>query len=264
MSIFTRKGTSIDELKYNFDSGARPNRFDANFFLPNSFSNDVLTESKLMGVRLESCQLPGRELEVKSFSEYGQVRQMPTGTIDGSGGSMDFTFRCDQHFADRLIIEAWQQIVFSSAPSTMKKDVEGNVIGTTNDETGSVLNPSMSWYDDYIGKVEIIQHRLDGKKALKVNLYEAYPIKFEPQELNRGTSDEIMKFTCTIAFRNWESEYVAAPERSALNKGRVILDSLLEGGKILDRFGKGGKFNKTLSNLDTRTTQINNLFGGGG
>jgi len=244
------RGTTIDELKYNFDAGARTNRFDAQFLLPSSFNTGGEIES--MSIRLESCQLPGRELEVKAFSEYGQVRQMPTGKIDGSGGSMDFTFICDQHFADRLIIEAWQQSIFSAEP-------------TGNDEqmTGNVLTPSMAWYDDYIGQINIFQQRMDGKNALKVMLYEAYPIKFAAQELSRTTKD-IMKFTCTIAYRNWESEYVDAPERSALNKGRVILDALLGGAKVLGRFGKADKFRKKLSNLDTRATQINNLFGDGG
>ena len=188
---------------------------------------------------------------------------MPTGDID-LGGTMDFTFICDQHFADRLVIEAWQQTVFSAYPDgTKTRSKDGDPEFSDNNESGSEISPKMSWYDDYIGRIEIFQLRMDDKQALKFTLHEAYPVKIAAQELSRSSKD-IMKFTCTIAYRNWESEYIDAPERSALNKGRVILDALLGGAKVLGRFGKADKFRKKLSNLDTRATQINNLFGDGG
>jgi hypothetical protein len=174
---------------------------------------------------------------------------MPTGKVD-DGGKINFTFICDQSFADRLIIEAWQSIIYSA-------------------NGGNSSMPKFAWYDDYKGEVKVIQHRKDRKdsedlkrNALEYRLFEAYPISFDEQALDQNEKG-IMKFKCTLAYRYWESKYIPAPERSALNKGRVILDALLEGSNLLSRFGKEGKIRKTLTNLDTRTTQINNLFGGG-
>ena len=286
MSIFSRNKKTIDELKYNFDSGARANRFYMEFHLPTGFNSkgDEKGGTRSMGLRVDSVSLPGRELEVKQFSEYGQVRNLPTGGIDVGGNTIDVVFNCDQNFADRLIIEAWQQTIFSAEIPPDKDDPQFKAeyaeyrekqIEEQNSEvclnnplptptSGNVLNPQMMYYDDYIGQVEIHQQRLDGKKALSYKLYEAYPVSFEAQELSMQTSDEILKFTVKIAFRNWDSKYHNHPMRSALNKGRVILDSLLDGANLLGRFGKGDKFRKTLSNLDTRATQVNNLFNDGG
>ena len=94
--------SSIDDLKYNFDSGARGNRFDVNFFLPHayfgttekkiSFSDpkDVSTKQteiikspgRVMGLRVESCSLPGRSIGTTGWSEQGMERQMPDGTVN--------------------------------------------------------------------------------------------------------------------------------------------------------------------------------------
>tara|TARA_B100000287_G_scaffold383780_1_gene389788 strand:+ start:6277 stop:7092 length:816 start_codon:yes stop_codon:yes gene_type:complete len=270
---------NIDELKYNFDQGARGNRYDVQFVLPVSFGTEAVAEvqevkddegnvttkgvegkpaengnPRTMGLRVESCTLPGRSLGTTSWSEYGQERQMPDGSVD-DGGTVDFTFICDQSFGDRLIIEGWQQTIFAN-PST-------------NGVQGTADMPKMSFYDDYIGKVHIIQHRSDRKdsedtkrNALKYTLHEAYPVEFSDMSLGQ-TETGIMRFQCTLAYRFWESEYIPAPERSLLNKGRGLLDALLGGSNLLSRFGKEGKLRKTLTNLDTRTSQISNIFGGG-
>jgi hypothetical protein len=270
--------TSIDELKYNFDQGARGNRYDVQFMLPVSFGQASVAEVKevkddegnvttkgvkgkpaengnprTMGLRVESCSLPGRSLGTKKWSEYGAERQMPDGTVD-DGGDIDFTFICDQSFGDRLIIEGWQQTIFGN-PST-------------NGVQGTADMPKMEFYENYIGRVHIIQHRTDRKdsedskrNALEYTLHEAYPVSFEEITLGQAETG-IIKFKCKIAYRYWESKYIPAPERSLLNKGRGLLDALLGGSNLLSRFGKEGKVRKTLTNLDTRTSQIANLFGG--
>jgi hypothetical protein len=271
--------STVDEIKYNFDVGARGNRYDVNFFLPvNLFGTKAqpaqeevknaegeVTQpakeaqpakhgnSRTMGLRVESCSLPGRSISTTGWAAQGQERQMPDGVID-DGGTIDFSFICDQSFADRLIIEAWNHSVFSAKSDLMEREAPSAF-------------PVMSWYDDFIGRVEIIQRRIDGRgkeggSALKYTLEEAYPVSFDEMSLGHA-EDGIMKFKCTFAYRYWKSEYYDAPKRSLLNKGRGLLDALLGGSNLLSRFGKEGKVRKTLTNLDTRTSQINNIFGGG-
>jgi hypothetical protein len=323
MGLFTnnRTGSSVDELKYNFDQGARGNRFDVNFFLPGTFGykqrtnagqsvtdsafdgtdkathggkeiREIVvtgknkkgwtgtTDSRVMGLRVESCTLPGREIETTRFSEYGAERTMPIGTVD-DGGTIDFTFICDQSFADRLIIEAWQSMVYSggimSAGGTITEDMiadggeDGNAkVGDSYEGEhfgGTIEMPKLGWYDDYIGRVQIIQHRTDRKgsedtkrNALEYTLHEAYPVSFDEQTLGMEETG-IMKFKCTIAYRFWESKYIPAPKRSLLNRGRGLLDALLGGSNLLSRFGKEGKLRNKLTNLDNRATEIKNLFG---
>jgi len=289
--------SSIDELKYNFDVGARANRFDVRFLLPSAYfgkSKQVIsfdgektednpqgktskvenTDGRLMGLRVESCSLPGRSLGTTDWSEYGQTRAMPTGEVN-DGGTVDFTFICDQSFADRLIIEAWQQVIFTAGENKAAvagqeaTDEQEAVTPQSAEVTGTAAMPKMAYYDDYIGRVEIIQHRTDRKgsedtkrNALEYTLHEAYPVSFSPQSLSMSAAESgVMKFSCTIAYRYWESKYIPAPKRSLLNKGRGLLDALLGGSNLLSRFGKEGKIRDKLTNLDNRATEIKNLFG---
>ena len=245
------RNNTIDDIKYNFDQGARGNRFDVMFFLPVKYFGGAEGDPSKMGIRVESCELPGRSISTSSFAEHGAERSMPDGTVD-DGGTTSMTFICDQAFADRFIIEAWQSLVYSAKGSK-----------------GNQVHPVFSYYNDYIGEIQINQNRTDHKGgddskgvALTYELHECYPTEFSSQDLSVDGS--LMKFTVTFAYKYWTSEYNKnVHQRSFLNKGRVILDSLLEGSNLLSRFGKEGKVRKTLTNLDTRSSQLNNIFGGG-
>ena len=81
------------------------------------------------------------------WGEYGQKRSMPHAVNDG--GETTFSFFCDQTFADRLIIEAWQSLVYTAG--------EGNQ-----------LQPTFAYYNDYIGQVDITQYRVDGGSSNEI------------------------------------------------------------------------------------------------
>ena len=229
------KGTGIDRFVANFDTGARANRFQADFFGPMGLS--------LEGLRCDTASLPGRTIESTAWNEYGQKRQMPNAVNDG--GETTFSFFCDQAFADRLIIEAWQSLVFTAGE-------------------GSQLQPVFNYYNDYVGEVHITQYRTDGGSALKYKLYECYPKVIDPMALDANTPDSILKFGCTIAYRGWEVEYTQPPELSGLNKGRRFLNIAMEALSVGSRYGsKGDKLLSKLTSADTNLGKINNVFGNG-
>lgn len=243
----------IDKFKYNFDNGARPNRFEVKFLCPSIGLN-------WEGLRVETCSLPGRQLETSQFSEYGPIRNLPFQTAY-DGGQVDFTFLCDSSFADRFLIEAWMDEIVSGGASTLA-GVKGDGSGNALDAFGNRAKPTYSYYNNYVGEVYITQLRHNGKGALQYRLFEAYPVAFAPMELNSGTRDDIMRFTCTIAFRTFSTEYVEDPSAGGLiNKGRKILDILLDAGNIADRFGRGNSFNDRLRKLDERLSRIGSIFG---
>ncbi len=102
--IHTKRRFKIDTFRYNFDQGARGNRFSVDFYCPPlGFS--------LEGLRCVSASLPGRQLETADFSEYGPTRKLPY-NLGMDGQEVTFTFVCDSSFADRYLIEAWQSAIF--------------------------------------------------------------------------------------------------------------------------------------------------------
>jgi hypothetical protein len=234
-------GTSIDKFKFNFDQGARSNRFSVDIHCPKlGFS--------LEGIRVESCSLPGRQLTTNPWSEYGVRRNMVTGEILEDGGTIELTFLCDSSFEDRFLIESWNSIIYENAGL----------------QEGTTTHPIFAYLDDYSGTVNIAQLRHNDKEALTYTLNEAYPSAFAPQEMSQGESG-IMKFSCTISFRNWTSEYKAAPKLSALNKGRRALRGFADALGTLGRYNKTAqKFADRLTRSDSRLGRLANLFGGNG
>lgn len=225
-----REELNIDRLRFNFDQGARANRFLVNLFLP-----EKLSGFKFEGIRCISATLPGRTLETTEFSEYGATRKMPFQTQHDEA---TFTFLCDSSFADRFIIDAWQSIVY-----------------TGSEGTGNSAMPIFSYYNDYVGQVEITQLTRKGDNALKYTLYEAYPVAFAAQDLSWESTDEIMKFECTIAYRTFDVSYEKPSNVSGLNRGIRSISALR------DLLGVFGNKSNTLNRFENRLRDLSSLFG---
>ena len=233
---------SLDKFKANFDGGARANRFNVDIMGPEGIA--------LQGLRCESVSMPGRQLTHEGWSAYGPLQHMPY-NIDHDGNQVTMTFRCDSTFFDRLILETWQTAIFTAG-------------------AGDSYHPIFNYYQDYIGTVQIDQQRKDGSPALRYELKEAYPIAYAAQELNSTTTDDIMKFSVTFAFRTFETSY-HLPDSGGLfgkiNKGRKYLDLALNTLKLGSRFNKkAGKWLNKLESLDTalaRGAQTYKQHGGG-
>lgn len=222
----------IDKLKYNFDQGARPNRYAVDI-------RCAALGIQMEAIRCVSATLPGKQLETSEASEYGPARKMPYGvTMDG--GEASFTFLCDSSFADRFLIETWQSFIYG------QDDLENEVL---------LQLPQFSYYQDYVGQVEIATLTQQDKKSLVYKLHEAYPISFSAQELSYEQTDELLRFECTFAFRSFTTEYRNPGAISGLNRGARAL------GLFNDLLGLAGKGpNKKITKFAERLNRISGFF----
>jgi len=217
----------IDKIKYNFDQGARVNRFIVDMYCPKLKIN-------FEGLRCIEAQLPGRQLTTDEASEYGPSRKVPY-NLDHDGQEVTFTFACDSTFADRFLIEAWQGVIFGG-------------------EGGSSLLPQFNYYYDYVGEVHISQMTQSDKKSLKYVLHEAYPVAFLPMQLSSERGDEILRFECTFAFRTWESFYENPRSVTGLNRGARAL------GALNDALGLFGNKSKSLAKFQERLNKLSSIL----
>lgn len=241
-------GKSIDHFKSRFDDGARSNRFHVNFHCPS-------LDLKLEGWRVESCNLPGRQIQVEQFSTYGPLVQFPY-NIDHDGGQMTTVFRCDSNFIDRALIEFWQDSIFSGEHSDASL------------ERGNSAKPVFNYYEEYVGEMEIFQLRRNDKNAMRYKLHEVYPLSYAPMELNSTSTDQLLTFSVTWAFRTFSVEISDPPELSLLNKGRRFLDVALDTLKVASRYNKkSGSYLNRLEQFDNVLSsgqQLARAIGGGG
>tara|TARA_Y100000114_G_scaffold37093_1_gene32673 strand:+ start:3183 stop:4037 length:855 start_codon:yes stop_codon:yes gene_type:complete len=241
---FKRGGLGIDQLRYQFDQGARPNRFTVDFYCPN-------LNIALEGVRCVNASLPGRQIEAGDFSTYGPLQKMPF-NVGMDGQEVSFQFICDSSFADRFIIEAWQGAIFGGTANVGKAFDSPDA-----PNQGNSVNPQFSYYNDYVGEIVIKQITRSDKKSLQYRIYEAYPISFSPMELASDQTDSLMRFECTFAFRTWESEYSNPNPVSGINKGRRFLDIL----SSVTNLKKGGNSaNDTLQRFNDRLARLGGFF----
>lgn len=251
--ISEKKRFTIDKFRYNFDSGARANRYTVDFYCP---PLGIAME----GLRCTNASLPGRQLEAQDFSEYGPVRKLPYNiTMDGQ--EVTFEFVCDSAFADRFVIEAWQSAIYQGGGNIQAKLSEED--GTIDnyyktDRMGSSIKPTFAYYDEYVGEVVIKQITRSNENALVYRIHEAYPLAFAPMELSYDSDNQLMKFQCTFAFRTWDSEYGNPNPVTGINKGRRAIDALLG----IANLRKGGNSaNNTLQRFNDRLARFGGLFG---
>ena len=273
----TAKRLNIDQLRYQFDQGARPNRYTVDFYCP------PLSLS-LEGVRCITASLPGRQLETADWSEYGPTRKMPY-MLGMDGQEVSFTFICDSSFADRFLIEAWQSAIFTGQSGTQARrdandELQNDVIRAEmagrwdEDESnrrnkaltkkladidaGNSINPQFEYYSNYVGEIVVKQITRSDKKSLQYRIHEAYPVSFAPMELSAEAGDQLMRFETTFAFRTWESEYSNPNPVSGINKGRRWLDVWAD----VTNLRKGGNSaNTSLQRFNDRLATLGGLFG---
>ena len=224
--------STIDTLKYKFDQGARTNRYAVNLFCNKLNIN-------MDGIRCINATLPGKQLETSEVSEYGPARKMPY-NVSMDGGEVSFTFLCDSSFADRFLIEAWQGFIFGQDDLT---------------NSDRLKNPQFSYYNDYIGQVQIQQLNQNGKPSLIYTLEDAYPVSFSAQELSYETMDDIMKFESTFSFRAFTTDYKNTQSLSGLNRGARAISI------FNDLLGLAGKQpNKKITKFAERLNRISGIF----
>ena len=284
LSEYSERGRfNIDKLRYNFDQGARPNRYTVDFYCPP-------LGIALEGLRCQTASLSGRQLETGDFSEYGPTRKLPF-NLSMDGQEVSFTFVCDSSFADRYIIDAWQGAIFTgtkdggSSTSTIETiktekntlvnptqeevdNLEGDITSVEKQTTtnyyanraglGSSVHPTFSYYENYVGEIVVKQITQQNKNSLVYRIHEAYPVSFAPMELSYASSDEILKFECTFAFRTWDSQYENPNPVSGINKGRRFLDILASTRNL--RKG-GNKANDTVQRFQDRLARLGGIFG---
>ena len=231
---FRSRGLRLDKFRYNFDQGARPNRYEVNFYCPNLGIN-------LEGLRCTEATLPGRQLESVDWSPYGPTEKRPY-QVSMDNQEVTFQFVCDVNFSDRYIIEAWLGAIFAGG-----------------DGSSSVL-PEFSYYNDYIGEIHINTMAQNEEKALSYKLINAFPISYAPMSFGYDQTDSLLKFECTFAFKTYTTTYHFTPTSSALNRGSRAIDALL-GLTNLPIFGReGNSANNTLQRFNDRLRKLSGFF----
>jgi hypothetical protein len=169
----------------------------------------------IRGIRCTNITLPGRSFITTPHTEYaGGPKTNRIQGIDYEGGQLQMTFMCDETFDDKNKIELWQQMIYDDAFQ-------------------------YSYYNDYIGHIEIVQQARNKQPIYSVKLYEAFPTSIQAQNLDAAGGAALQTFTCSFAYRTWSSNFKNG-----------------SGGLL------GGLFNKVSGKINTKIDQkLDKLLG---
>ena len=175
----------IDQFKAQYDTMARPNRFNVAIF---GVGNKV-KGLKLRGIRCESASHPGRGFMTATPADHGPRRTVP---LAPQYDPFDCVFRLDNRMEDRRIIDLWQEQIFTPAPEFMNR-----------------------YHDDYQGTIYLEQLDHYGQCIMRTVMVEAFPMQISSMAFSQDDSS-IQKVSCQFMYRNFYSEYPNAGSSSLI------------------------------------------------
>lgn len=133
--------------------------------------------------RIDSAELPGRSIQTSNVKYYGVPSRVG---YDVTYPEIGITMICSESMREKLLMTQWQDLIVNqharpNAPPYMF---------------------DLGYYDDYVGRVQILQYAPNGTLVYKMTLIEAYPVQVNSMPVNWG-SEEIHKLNVSFAYKYW-------------------------------------------------------------
>jgi hypothetical protein len=252
----------IGEFISYFDTGARPNYFDVQIIGGDSQGGFQFKTNDGHNFRCINATFPGVELGTNEEATFGAPRQIPNGTVSYDGG-LALTFLCDTFFYDRILIDAWQRMIFEGSPAN----------SSHSRERGTKFQPVMRYLDDYTGTINVAQLSQGGKQRMLYEFQDVYPVSYSEQSVaSSNEAGGIMEFEVTFEYKNFEVSYPSdedevrtiepmdnGAKQDPLGKGS-ILGATMDTLKVLSRFNpKAGEYLNKVSGLEGQITRGKNI-----
>jgi hypothetical protein len=183
---------SLSEFKNSFTGDlARPNRFWVQIPLPiRSFGEDIIDDSRILTLRCENAQLPGKTFATTEQRTYGPVEKHP---YLATYNDIDLTFILADDMRTKKVFDEWLDYVNPER---------------TND---------FGYRQDYQTDITVQQYSVADEMTYQTIMYEAFPVSMNQLDLD-WANDGYHKLTVTFAYTRWSS---------ITKKGSVIVNQAL-------------------------------------
>lgn len=166
---------SIADFKASFSKElARPSKFDVNIPVPLGLV-PYRSSSRMLTMRCENAELPGRTIATTSMKIYGVEEKFP---YMSSYNDLSLTFIVSDDMEEKLFFDAWLNWINPNTSYNLK------------------------YKQDYSVALRINQYDVQNKVSYSVDLVDAYPIAVNGMDLN-WSADGYHKLTVTFAYTSW-------------------------------------------------------------
>ena len=186
---------SIAEFKSSFSKElARPSKFDVN--IPILGLVPYLGTSRMLTMRCENAELPGRTIATTSMKIYGVEEKFP---YMSSYSDMSLTFIVSDDMKEKKFFDAWLNWINPNSSFNLK------------------------YKKDYSVGLRINQYDVRNEVSYSADLVDAYPIAVNGMDLN-WSADGYHKLTVTFAYTSWRDNSLETLAMDFLEN--VIADSV--------------------------------------
>ena len=187
---------SIAEFKSSFSKElARPSKFDVNIPIPLGLV-PYLGTSRMLTMRCENAELPGRTIATTSMKIYGVEEKFP---YMSSYSDMSLTFIVSDDMKEKKFFDAWLNWINPNSSFNLK------------------------YKKDYSVGLRINQYDVRNEVSYSADLVDAYPIAVNGMDLN-WSADGYHKLTVTFAYTSWRDNSLETLAMDFLEN--VIADSV--------------------------------------
>ena len=193
---------SIADFKASFSKElARPSKFDVNIPIPLGMI-PYRSTSRMLTMRCENAELPGRTIATTSMKIYGVEEKFP---YMSSYNDLSLTFIVSDDMQEKLFFDAWLNWINPNTSYNIK------------------------YKQDYSVALRINQYDVQNKVSYSVDLVDAYPIAVNGLDLNWST-EGYHKLTVTFAYTSWRDNSLKTLAMDYLEN--ALADSLFRSGPL--------------------------------
>lgn len=187
---------SIADFKSSFSKElARPSKFDVSIPVPLGLV-PYRKASRMLTMRCENAELPGRAIATTSMKIYGVEEKFP---YMSAYNDLSLTFIVSDDMEEKKFFDAWLNWI---NPNT---------------------NYNLKYKQDYSVALRINQYDAQNKVSYSVDLVDAYPIAVNAMDLS-WSADGYHKLTVTFAYTSWRDNSYKALAMEYLEN--AIADSM--------------------------------------
>ncbi|QZI90529.1 hypothetical protein MYOV003v1_p0205 [Vibrio phage 207E48.1] len=183
------------------------------------FTGGTVEGARGLQVMCSSVQLPGVNIDTSDVNQNGHSFKVATGT---SKTEIDFNFLLTDDMLEKQTIDMWKEVI---------------VDGKTK---------KVGYYNDYITDIQIDVLNSKDKVTYSVVLEEAYPVLFNPVELNKEEMDGYIKYQLMFVYKRTSNPTVDTTSNPLLELTPVSLVNDVMTGNLDDAAYKARNLHKQI------------------
>jgi hypothetical protein len=148
--------------------------------------------AKFLSYKSKQVSLPGKSVGTIDGKRFGPVFKVANDLILDTTSMI---FMCGEDYAEHRFFDGWLSAIIGQVKH-----------GTGHSQSSPKKHRqvyTLSYYEDYVGQVNIIPLDRQGGAIANVVLMEAYPSTVGPIEYTWGSEGEIAQFTVTWTYKDW-------------------------------------------------------------